>query len=399
MLRRKHNHYQLATALFSVFCGLLFTQTTTAQNLELPENANITIIGNTLADRMQHYPWLESYTQAMHPNHSLVFRNLGFSGDEVNARQRSANFGSADQWLTKTNADVVLCFFGYNEALRGADTVDAFSKNLAAMIDGMLAQKYNGTAAPTVVIFSPIAHEDLNSPHLPDGKQNNALLELFTQAMKQVCQQKSVRFVDIFHPTLAAYQSLKEPQTLNGIHLKNNGYEMLARIITKTLFGQLGLATSKRDLVQRIHSAVQERNYYWFSRYRVVDGYNVYGGRSKLAWFGQSNADVMKREMEIFDVMTSNRDKRVIAVAQGGDLEVKDDNLPAELVVKTNIPGKLEGGAHIYLGADEGIKKMQIAEGMQVNVFASEEMFPELINPVQMAVDPDGKLFASVWPS
>ena len=101
---------------------------------------------------------------------------------------------------------------------------------------------------------------------------------------------------------------------------------------------------------------MQDRNYYWFSRYRVVDGYNVYGGRSKLAWFGQSNADVMKREMEIFDVMTSNRDKRVIAVAQGGDLEVKDDNLPAELVVKTNIPGKLEGGAHLYLGADEGIK-------------------------------------------
>ena len=399
MLRQTNKHFQITTVLFSVCCGLLFTQSTTAQNLELPDNANITIIGNTLADRMQHYPWLESYTQALHPNHSLVFRNLGFAGDEVNARQRSANFGSADQWLTKTNADVVLCFFGYNEALRGADTVDAFSKNLATMIDGMLAQKYNGASAPTVVIFSPIAHEDLNSPHLPDGKQNNALLEVFTQAMQQVCQQKSVRFVDIFHPTLAAYQAIKEPQTLNGIHLKNNGYEMLARIITKTLFGQAGPAASKRDIVKRIHSAVQDRNYYWFSRYRVVDGYNVYGGRSKLAWFGQSNADVMKREMEIFDVMTSNRDKRVIAVAQGGDLEVKDDNLPAELVVKTNIPGKLEGGAHLYLGADEGIKKMQVAEGMQVNVFASEEMFPELINPVQMAVDPDGKLFASVWPS
>ncbi len=42
---------------------------------------------------------------------------------------------------------------------------------------------------------------------------------------------------------------------------------------------------------------------------------------------------------------------------------------------------------------------MKIAEGMQVNLFASEEMFPELINPVQMAVDPDGKLFVSVWPS
>lgn len=399
MLRRKNNRFQLVAILVSIGCGLLFTQPTTAQNLELPKNANITIIGNTLADRMQHYPWLESYTQALHPNHSLVFRNLGFSGDEVNARQRSANFGSADQWLTKTKADVVLCFFGYNEALRGADTVDAFSKNLATMIDGMLAQKYNGTSPPTVVIFSPIAHENLESPHLPDGKQNNALLELFTAAMQQVCQQKSVRFVDIYHPTLAAYQSLNGPQTLNGIHLKDNGYEMLARIIAKSLFGRTGPEANKTELVKRIHSAVQDRNYYWFSRYRVVDGYNVYGGRSKLAWFGQSNADVMKREMEIFDVMTSNRDKRVIAVAHGSNLEVKDDNLPAELVVKTNIPGKLEGGAHLYLGADEGIKKMQVAEGMQVNVFASEEMFPELINPVQMAVDPDGKLFASVWPS
>ena len=150
MLRRKNNRFQLATVLFTVCCGLLFAQPTTAQNLELPENANITIIGNTLADRMQHYPWLESYTQALHPNHSIVFRNLGFSGDEVNARQRSANFGSADQWLTKTKADVVLCFFGYNEALRGADTVDAFSKNLATMIDGMLAPvSYTHLTLPT----------------------------------------------------------------------------------------------------------------------------------------------------------------------------------------------------------------------------------------------------------
>ena len=51
MLRRKNNRFQLATVLFTVCCGLLFAQPTTAQNLELPENANITIIGNTLADR------------------------------------------------------------------------------------------------------------------------------------------------------------------------------------------------------------------------------------------------------------------------------------------------------------------------------------------------------------
>ena len=36
---------------------------------------------------------------------------------------------------------------------------------------------------------------------------------------------------------------------------------------------------------------------------------------------------------------------------------------------------------------------------MRVNLFASEEMFPEMVNPVQMAVDTDGRLFVSVWPS
>ena len=35
---------------------------------------------------------------------------------------------------------------------------------------------------------------------------------------------------------------------------------------------------------------------------------------------------------------------------------------------------------------------------MEVNLFASEEMFPRLINPVQMAVDTDSRLWASVWP-
>ncbi|MEC7567319.1 MAG: PA14 domain-containing protein [Planctomycetota bacterium] len=380
-------------------CCLLWITPTQSQTLQLPEQARIAIIGNTLADRMQHHGWLETYTQALHPKHTLIFRNLGFAGDEVSQRPRSNNFGSTDQWLTKTQADVVFCFFGYNEALKGADTVNAFRTNLATMIDQMKAQKYNGTSAPVIVIFSPIAHENLNSPHLPDGSANNAALQIFTAAMQQVCESKSVRFVDIFHPTLQAYQSQKHPLTLNGVHLLDRGNETLARIITQSLFGRSGHQATTSEHLQKIHSAVLDRNYYWFSRYRVVDGYNVYGGRSKLAWFGQSNADVMKREMEIFDVMTANRDQRITAITQGRDIEVVDDNLPEELVVKTNKPGTLEGGAHIYLDAEAGIEKMQVAEGMKVNVFASEEMFPELINPVQMAVDPNGVLFASVWPS
>ncbi|MEQ9406162.1 MAG: PA14 domain-containing protein [Fuerstiella sp.] len=377
---------------------LLTTGVFAQPKLQLRQDDHVSIIGNTTADRMQHHGWLETYIHALHPELNLTFRNLAFPGDELKTRPREDNFGSPDQWLTKNESDVVFCFFGYNEALRGPEAVDGFRRDLAETIDGMRSQKYNGESAPTIVMFSPIAHENLNNRLLPDGSRNNANLHLYTEAMRDVCAAKDVVFVDLFAPTVQLYSEAEQPLTMNGIHLLEHGDKAVASVITKSLFDTAQPKISATDL-QKLHEAVLEKNYYWFSRYRVVDGYNVFGGRSKLAWFGQSNADVMMREMEIFDVMTANRDQRVWAVARGGDLQVKDDNLPEELVVPTNKKGDLEDGSFSYLTAEQGMEKMELAEGLQVNVFASEAMFPEMINPVQMAVDPDGRLFASVWPS
>ena len=366
--------------------------------LQLRKGDRITSIGNTMADRMQHSAWLETYIEALYPELEITSRNLGYSGDELKVRQREENFGSPDEWLTKTQASVVFCFFGYNEALRGAPALDGFRKDLAETIDGMLQQKYDGKAPPRLVFFSPIAHENLKNPNLPDGTANNEKLALYTKAMQEVCTAKDVLFVDLFTPTQKLYVAADKPLTMNGIHLLDNGDRAVASVIVKALFGVEKVQKDEKEL-ERLRQAILDKNYHWFSRYRVVDGYNVFGGRSKLAWFGQSNADVMMREMEMFDVMTANRDAKVIAVAKGGDMAVSDGNLPPALEVKTNIPGPLEGGKHLYLSGQAGIEKMKIAEGMQVNLFASEEMFPELIKPVQMAVDTDGRLFASVWPS
>jgi len=376
------------------------TAQTTAQTaaLKLKPGDHVSIIGNTTADRLQHHGWLETYIHALHPELNLTFRNLAVPGDELQSRPREDNFGSPDQWLTKNETDVVFAFFGYNEAFRGSDGVSGFRQELAECIDGMLAQKYNGESAPQVVMFSPIAHENLNSPHLPNGSQNNVNLHLYTEAMREVCAAKQVGFVDLFGPSNELYSKAHKPLTMNGIHLLDHGNKSLAAVIAEQLFGTAQPPNSLPDVL-KLRAAVLEKNHYWFSRYRVVDGYNVFGGRSKLAWFGQSNADVMMREMEIFDVMTANRDKRVWAIAKGGDLEVQDDNLPEELVVQTNKPGDREDGSFSYLTAEEGLTKMTLDEGLEANVFASEEMFPELINPVQMAVDTDGRLFASVWPS
>src|SRR3954469_21442675 len=107
----------------------------------------------------------------------------------------------------------------------------------------------------------------------------------------------------------------------------------------------------------------------------------------------------MGGEMEVLDVMTANRDRRIWAVARGGDLEVDDSNTPPFIPVTTNKPGAGPNGEHIFLGGEEAIKKMTVANGLKVNLFASEEQFPELARPVQMSFDTKGRLWVAAWPS
>ena len=150
---------------------------------------------------MQHDGWLETYLYSRFPKHELVIRNLGFSGDELTIRLRSANFGTPDQWLTANRTDVIFAFFGCNESYAGQEGLAKFKEDLDGFIKTAQAQSYNGKSAPRLVLFSPIAHEDLNARNLPDGAAHNKQLALYTAAMAEVARANNVPFVDLFQPT------------------------------------------------------------------------------------------------------------------------------------------------------------------------------------------------------
>lgn len=93
------------------------------------------------------------------------------------------------------------------------------------------------------MLFSPIAFEDHKSPNLPTGAAVEAInknLELYTKAMAEVAKTNGAHFVDIFAPTKAAYPNAKPPRTINGVHLNETGYYMLAGMIDALLFPQKG---------------------------------------------------------------------------------------------------------------------------------------------------------------
>jgi lysophospholipase L1-like esterase/glucose/arabinose dehydrogenase len=367
--------------------------------LTIAPDQQIVIVGNTLAERMQHDGWLETLLQNRFPQQRLRVRNLGFSADALTEQLRVTGFGSQDEWLKRTQADVIFAFFGFNESFAGEAGLEKFKADLKKFISDKRQHQYNGHAAPQIVLFSPIAHEDLGDPNLPDGRENNERIKRYTEAMAEVARQQKVVFVDLFGPTLAAFKASKTPLTINGIHLNEAGNRRVAEIIEQALFAAR-IPIQDEARLAALREAVTDKNFYWFHRYQTTDGYNVHGGRADLKFIaGQSNREVMNREMEILEAMAANRDPRIWALAQGHDLAVDDSGVPAHIEVKTNAPGEGPDGAHLYLGGEEAIDKMEVADGMQVNLFASEEEFPDLINPVQMSVDPKGRLFVGTWNS
>ena len=395
---------RMLTVLAFLAATLAMHSVAEADLIEVKPGDHIAIIGNTLADRLQHDGWLESNLQARFPEHSLVIRNLGFSGDELKVRLRSDGFGSPDEWLTRTKADVIFAFFGYNESWAGKEGLDKFRKDLDAFIKHTLAQKYNGKSAPRLVLFSPIAQELPRGRDLPEAREGNERLRLYTVAMAEVAKANGVAFVDLFTPTLAMFEkevgsSRPTRYTFNGIHLNDDGNQLLAWIFDRFQFGD-ERPRADREALDKIRQAVLDKNFHWFNRYRTVDGYSIFGGRADLAFVGgQTNRVVAQREMEILDVMTANRDRRVWAVAQGKDPKVDDSNTPPFIPVVTNKPGPGPNGEHLFLGGEEAIARMTVGKGLKVSLFASEEQFPDLINPVQMAFDPKGRLWVATWES
>ncbi len=381
--------------------------------LELKPGDHVVLVGNALPDRMQHDGYFETLVVAKFPQHQLVFRNLAASGDEVVTRHRSENFGTPDEWLKKTQADVVLAFFGYNESFKGANGVAAFKTQLADYVKHLQSQDFSGKGAPRVVLFSPIANERTVDLNYPDATVNNPNLQLYTAAIAEVAQASGIQFVDLFAPSQQLYaESARQGRslTLNGFFLTEAGDQALAPALFQSLFGE---AAPKLDY-EKLRAAINEKNALWHSRYRTIDGYNVYGGRSALAYQPDkggfisdrnapapyvSNYKIMQEEMTVRDTMTANRDKRVWAVSKGSDIEVDDSNLPPVESVVTNKRGENPDGSFKFLGGEEAIGKMTVHSGMKVNLFASEEQFPELANPLQMAWDTKGRLWVAVWPN
>ncbi len=379
------------------------------------EGERIAIVGNGLAERMLYFGHLETELHLRYPGHGLVVRNMARPGNTAGFRPHSARksqwafpgaekfhprtrqhlgegfFPTPDEWLERVKPDTVLAFFGYNESFDGGRGVANFRAELDAFVKHTKAQKYNGAAAPRLVMVSPIAFEDLSADRdLPDGQMENENLALYTGAMKAVCAAHGTDFIDLFHPTRKMYGEAGGADfTINGFAPTDAGYRELAKVIGDGLYGVAPRASEADP--EQLREAVLEKDWFWFNDYQVLNGVHVYGRRYNP--FGPANyPDELKKTRE----MTLLREARVHQVARGEAVREKVDDSGTHALppVETNFNREVA-----FLDGEEAIGKMTVAEGYKVELFASEEEFPDLASPVQMSFDNRGRLWVAVIPS
>ncbi|MFD2572695.1 PVC-type heme-binding CxxCH protein [Spirosoma soli] len=430
--RRKSVYGLLAvTALLIGFSAFQFNA---SKPLALIKGAHIVLLGNNLGSRMMNYDHFETEMQLRYPDNQLFIRNMCDPGDTPGFRPRSSRFSpwafpgaekfqteyanpsdsqgqfeSPDEWLTRLKTDVIVAFFGYNESFQGKEGLENYKAELDAFIKHTLAQKYNGTTPPQLAIVSPIAFEDLSAMYdLPNGKKENENLALYAKAMQEVVEQNNrsagsqsaerggagpVLFVDAFTPSQQWYDASKEPLTIDGSQLTDEGYKKLGVLLADQVFGKTpAKAEANRALV---YDAVMEKDWMWHNDYKIPNGVHVYGRRYNP--FGPDNYPA---EIEKIRQMTANRDTAVWLALKGQKMDLaaadaKTRELPA---VKTNFNPE-KNGSLTYLSGQEALSKLKVPQGYKIELFASEQEFPNLAKPMQMSFDNKGRLWVAAMPS
>ena len=414
--------------------------------LQLKPHDHIAFIGNSLAARMSlpGHNHFEALLYQRFPDYDLVVRNLGWPADEVALRPRTDGFGTPDQNLAAVRTDVIIAFFGFNESFKGPAGVEQFKADLDAWITHTQRQNYSGKGAPRIALVGPIPAESIsNDSSSWNPAELNPNLELYSNAMKAVCIQRTTLFADVFSKTetwrrvLSRLMGIGEPRlTKNGIHVEavveepNVGGDLsLAEFLDVGILYHKGILIAGMDVsapsAALLLSTIEDKNFLWQQRYRIVDSYYVYGGRAdlKFADGDQTNRDVMQREREVLDQMITNRDQQIWAIAQGKPIPSgisvasvlsKDENTLPYLDVKTffGTGKKTDAGQNTgmtsktaepdaikFLSPEEEKKTFTLAKGYDTNCFASEREFPDIGNAVAMAFDTRGRLWVSTFQS
>jgi putative heme-binding domain-containing protein len=367
--------------------------------LQFFEGERIALVGNSTAEKMNLYGNFETLLHLRHPEKKLLVRNFARPADEVGNRQRPGNYDLLDDPLYNFSPDTVICFFGSNESYAGAGNVDSFKRAYESFLQ-QFSERYTRDDTGSKVRFvlvTPIAFENTNDPLLPNAEKLNENLAVYSQAVIEIGKQKNIPVVDVFAKTKKAFDAEPKCQyTLKGFALVNQGEALLGSLLDEALFGK-PLAVNSSQFA-KVREMVNDKSWVHAQDYRMLNGWYVYGGRR--TW----DHETFPREYLKIRAMAALRDAAIWDLAAGKTPAPIDDSVTEALLIPPTRFGDprqdySEPEELKYLSPSEFIAATEVADGMEIKLFAEETKFPEIAKPVQINFDNRGRLWVACMPT
>lgn len=386
------------------------------QLIPLQKDDHIVLIGGNICSRMMNFGHFESLLYSNFPQHQLYIRNMCDGGDTPGFRPHSGrkhpwafpgaeqfqteyarnsesegHLQSHDEWLSTHKADIIFAFFGYSESFEGRKGLPLFQAELEAFIDHTQSQKYNGEEPPKLILISPMAFEDLSAHKpFPSGEDINKNLELYTNTMRLVAEEKDIEFFNLFE-TSKQWMNTINPMTIDGSQLNDEGYKKLSAALVSSIFG--GHKTDFDENYQELRESVLDKNWFWHNDYKIPNGVHVFGRRYEP--FGPDNYPA---ELKKVRQMTAIRDTAIWSLLNNKPYDVRAAD--AKTVTIPDIETNYTTDEDIqYLYGQDALNKFDMAPGYHIDLFASEKEFPDLANPCQLSFDNKGRLWVACMPT
>ena len=280
----------------------------------LRDGDRVVFLGDTFVEREGDRGFIETALVAAHPEASLTFRNLGWSGDTVWAESRGV-FDQPAKGYERTLAlvrelkpTIVFVAYGRNESYQGEKGMAAFRTQLEKLCDDLR------TAAAAGAVNESVKPADVRlvlvTPHrfeTADADARNVALSIYSQAIRDVAAAKQAGLVDLFTqlPTTA---TPGENLTENGIHLSNAGYAQAARVFAAASGHESSADFAARS--ENLRKQVVAKNTLFFHRWRPANETYIFLFRKHE----QGNNAV---EIPQFDPLVEAAEQKVRSFAKG----------------------------------------------------------------------------------
>ncbi len=341
----------------------------------LGTNETVVFIGQENFVREQKVGELESLLAAGYAAKQPRFRFMSWEGDTVYEQWRDLNFGSWTAQLEAAGATMVIVQYGQMEALDGKARLTEFTTAYHRLLDQFSAR------TKRLVLVSPMPFEKPLASHAPDLTLRNADVALYANAIRDIAKQRGAVFVDLVAP-LSKRASNAARLTEDGIHPTDSGLRVVAQVIA----AELGSLTGPQSVPANLRETIVEKNQLWFDVWRPANWSFVYGDRvSQMFGKAGGNSPTLRETFERYKPLIAEIDTRIHALAKG-------DKVTFPPLVQQPAPVELP-----VLTPAEQMAKFTVAEGYEINLFASEA--EGIAKPTQFAWDERGRLYVACSPT